>query len=264
MKVREITSVIERYAPLAAQEEWDNTGMQVGCLDDEVKGILLCTDVTPEIVDEAIAGGYNLIISHHPLIFHALKKIMGRTIVEDIVAQAIKHDINIYCAHTNMDNVYGGVSYRMASKLGMTAVETLDAKSAEASPAEQLGCGVIGNITPMPASDVLKMLKDAFEVEAVRYCGDTTRTISRIALCGGAGGFLVRKAINAGAQMYVSADLRYNDLIDNGRDIVLADIGHYESEHYTKEIFHELIMAQNPDVAVDYAKNDKNQIHFYI
>ncbi|MCQ2287660.1 MAG: Nif3-like dinuclear metal center hexameric protein [Muribaculaceae bacterium] len=264
MKVRDIASIIERYAPLGAQENYDNAGMQVGCLDDTVKGILLCTDVTPDIVDEAINGGYNLIVSHHPLIFHALKKIVGRTIVESIVAQAIKHDINIYCAHTNMDNVQGGVSFRMAAKLGMTDVEILDPKNPAAAPAEQVGSGVIGNVKPMAATQMLKLLKDTFEVEAVRYSGDTSGMVSRIALCGGAGGFLVGKAIEAGAHMYVSADLRYNDLIDNNRSILLADIGHYESEHYTKEIFYELIMAHKPDCAVDFAKKETNQIKFYI
>lgn len=264
MKVRDIANIIERYAPLGAQENFDNAGMQVGCLDDTVKGILLCTDVTPDIVDEAIERGYNLIISHHPLIFHALKKIVGRTIVESIVAQAIKHDINIYCAHTNMDNVPGGVSFRMAAKLGMTHVEILDPKNPDASPAEQVGSGVIGDIAPMKATDFLKLLKDTFEVEAVRYSGDVSGTVSRIALCGGAGGFLVGKAIEAGAHIYVSADLRYNDLIDNCRSITLADIGHYESEHYTKEIFHELISAHNPDCPVDFAKKETNQIKFYI
>lgn len=263
MKVKDIAQAIEQVAPLRLQEDFDNAGIQVGDLDATVKGILLCTDVTVEIVDEAIAGGYNLIVSHHPLIFHALKKIVGRTIVETIVAKAIKHDINIYCAHTNMDNVPGGVSFRMADKLGMTDVEVLDPHPGKDYDA-MVGCGVIGNIAPMPATRFLQLLKDTFEVQAVRYSGDTRGTISRVAMCGGAGGFLVGKAIEAGADVYVSADLRYNDLIDNRHRLLLADIGHYESEHYTKEIFLEIIRAKNPTFAVDFAKNEKNQIQFYI
>lgn len=263
MKVKEIAQAIELVAPLHLQEDYDNAGIQVGDLDATVKGILLCTDVTIEIVDEAISGGYNLIIAHHPLIFHPLKKIVGRTIIETIVTRAIKHDINIYCAHTNMDNVPGGVSFRMAQKLGMTGVSVLNPHPAPGFDT-MVGCGVIGDITPMPAVQFLQLLKDTFAVEAVRYSGDTSGEVSRVALCGGAGGFLVKKAIDAGAHIYVSADLRYNDLIDNRHHLLLADIGHYESEHFTKEIFLEIIQEKNPTFAVDFAKNEKNHIQFFI
>ena len=266
MKVKDVARIIEQYAPLAMQEGFDNAGMQVGRLDDTVKGIVLCTDVTLDIVDEAIACGHNLIVSHHPRIFHALKKITGRTIVETIVARAIKHDINIYCAHTNMDNTPGGVSWRMAAKLGLTQVEVLDphpAADAQGQPVT-MGCGVVGTIEPMLARELMARLKATFGVDAVRYSGNADAMVSRVALCGGAGGFLVGRAIEVGADVYVSADLRYNDFIDNNRSIVLMDIGHYESEQYTKEIFGELIMAAEPDCAVTYAKNEKNQIQFYI
>jgi len=108
MKIKDITSLIEHYAPLRLQEEWDNAGVQVGNPEAEVTGALLCTDATEAVVAETIERGYNLVISHHPLIFHALKKIMGRTPVERTIAMAIKHDVTIYCAHTNMDNAWLG------------------------------------------------------------------------------------------------------------------------------------------------------------
>ncbi len=261
VKVKDIASILEQKAPLSMQESFDNAGMQVGSVEASVKGVLLCTDVTPEVIDEAIAGGYNLIVSHHPLIFHALKKITGRTLVESMVARAIKHDINIYAAHTNMDNTPGGVSWRMASKLGMTDVECLDPHE---GGAVTTGSGVIGSIGPMPAREFLQLLKETFDVGAVRYCGDDSIEVSRVALCGGAGAFLAGKAIERGAQVYVTADLRYHDMLDNGRDIIMADIGHYESEQYTKEIFLELIREKNPTFAVDFSQKEKKQIQFYI
>ena len=125
MTVKEITKAIEDYAPLHLQESWDNAGMQVGDMDSEVKGILLCTDVREEIVDEAIKRGANMIISHHPLLFRGLKKIVGRSYQERIVAKAIKNDICIYCAHTNLDSALGGVNFKMAEKLGLKNVRVL-------------------------------------------------------------------------------------------------------------------------------------------
>jgi putative NIF3 family GTP cyclohydrolase 1 type 2 len=86
--------------------------------------------------------------------------------------------------------------------------------------------------------------------------------VTRVALCGGAGGFLLDKAVELGAQLYVTADMRYHDFLDNHQRIVVADIGHYESEHFTKEIFLEIIQKKNPTFAVDFAKNEANQVKY--
>ena len=265
MKIREITQAIEQYAPLRLQEEWDNAGIQVGDPEADITGVLLCTDATEAVVAEAIDRGFNLVISHHPLIFRGLKKIMGRTPVERTVAMAIKHDITIYSAHTNMDSAWQGVSFRMADKIGMTNVTFLDDNHVDPygdGDSTQAGCGVIGNIEPMPAREVLKRVKAAFEVGAVRYSGDGERIVNRVALCGGAGGFLLDKAVEQEAQLYVTADMRYHDFLDNAQRIVVADIGHYESEHFTKEIFLEIIQKKNPTFAVAFAKNETNQVNY--
>ena len=265
MKIREITEAIECYAPLRLQEEWDNAGIQVGDPEADITGVLLCTDATEAVVAEAVSRGFNLVIAHHPLIFRGLKKIMGRTPVERTVAMAIKHDITIYSAHTNMDSAWQGVSFRMADKIGMTGLQFLDGNQVDPygeNGSTTAGCGVIGDIAPTPAIDVIKRVKEAFEVGAVRYCGDTTRMVTRVALCGGAGGFLLDKAVELGAQLYVTADMRYHDCLDNHQRIVVADIGHYESEHFTKEIFLEIIQKKNPTFAVDFAKNEANQVKY--
>lgn len=265
MKIREIAEAIEQYAPLRLQEEWDNAGIQVGNPEAEVTGVLLCTDATEAVVDEAVALGYNLVISHHPLIFRGLKKIMGRTPVERTVAMAIKHDITIYSAHTNMDSAWQGVSFRMADKIGMTDVVFLDDNRVDAygdQGSTSAGCGVIGNIAPAAAAEVLKRVKAAFEVGAVRYCGNPDTVVDRVALCGGAGGFLIDKAVEMGAQLYVTADMRYHDFLDNSKRIVVADIGHYESEHFTKEIFLEIIQKKSPTFAVAFAKSETNQVNY--
>ena len=265
MIIRDITDAIEQYAPLRLQEEWDNAGIQVGNPEAEVTGVLLCTDATEAVVSEAIDRGFNLVISHHPLIFRGLKKIMGRTPVERTVAMAIKHDITIYSAHTNMDSAWQGVSFRMADKIEMTGVTFLDDNRVDPygdGDSTQAGCGVIGDIEPMTAREVLKRVKEAFEVGAVRYSGNADTMVSRVALCGGAGGFLLDKAVQLGAQLYVTADMRYHDFLDNSQRIVVADIGHYESEHFTKEIFLEIIQKKNPTFAVAFAKNETNQVNY--
>ena len=111
------------------QEGWDNAGLQVGLTEAEVSGALLCLDVTEQVVDEAIRLGCNLIVSHHPLIFHKLSHITGDDYVQRIVMKAVKHDIVIASMHTNMDNAQGGVNYKIAEKLGLTNVRFMQPKT---------------------------------------------------------------------------------------------------------------------------------------
>ena len=128
MKIKEIVSALERFAPLPLQDGFDNAGLQIGLTDAETTGALLCLDVTEAVLDEAIASGCNLIISHHPLIFKGYKSITGKDYVERCILKAIKNDIVIYSAHTNLDNAPGGVNFKIAEKIGLKNVRILDPK----------------------------------------------------------------------------------------------------------------------------------------
>ena len=267
MKAQALFAAIEEQAPLRFQESYDNAGIQVGDADAEVTGVLLCTDVTDAVLDEAIARGFNVVVSHHPLIFHGLKKIAGRSAVERMVVKAIKHDITVYSAHTNMDNTpCDGVSFHMARKLGLTDVEVLDAHRAagcELPDASQLyGSGVVGNIEAVRAGELLERVKAAFGVKAVRYSGNADAVVNRVALCGGAGSFLIDKAIAAGAGMFITGDMKYHDFQGHEHEIVLVDIGHYESEQFTKEIFFDIIQKKSPTFAVAFAQQERNPINY--
>ena len=160
MTIQEIVCALERFAPLPLQDGWDNAGLQVGLTEAEVTGALLCLDVTEAVVDEAVALGYNLIVSHHPLIFGGLKSITGRNYVERCVLKTIQHGISICSHHTNMDNAMGGVNYKIAEKLGLNNLRFLAPKeesllklvtfvpTAQADEVRQAlfeaGCGCIG------------------------------------------------------------------------------------------------------------------------
>ena len=267
MKAQEIFDAIEELAPLRFQEDYDNAGVQVGDPLTQVSGVLLCTDVTPAVLQEAIERGFNVVISHHPLIFRGLKKIAGRTQVERMVATAIKHDIIVYSAHTNMDNTPAdGVSFKMAEKLGLTDVELLDphrdAGTFAGDAPVLYGSGVVGNTSLISAGDLMVKVRNAFGVKAIRYSGDAATMVTRVALCGGAGSFLIDKAIAAGAQIFLTGDMKYHDFMGHEHEIVLADMGHYESEQFTKEIFYEIIQKKNPNFAAAFAREERNPINY--
>ena len=260
MKIKEIVDALERFAPLPLQDGFDNAGMQVGLTDADCAGALLCLDVTEEVLDEAISLGCNLVVSHHPLIFKGIKSLTGDNYVERCVMKAVKHDITIFSAHTNLDNAVNGVNFKMAEKIGLTHVEVLDPR---ADGWLNAGAGVVGELPEPEAEEAfLRRIKQTFEVGCVKHTALTGRQIRRVALCGGAGAFLMPEAIKKGADAFITGEIKYHDYFGRAEEILLAEIGHYESEQYTKEIFKKIISEQFPEVRVMMTSVNTNPINY--
>lgn len=365
MQVKDIIQTIETFAPAAYQESYDNCGLQVGELTDEVTGILITLDVTEDVVDEAMAKGCNMIVAHHPLIFSGLKKIMGRNYVERIVRKAIKNDINIFAAHTNLDNMRNGVNAKIAAKLGLISTTILQPKSAilsklqtyvpaasadavrdalfaagagqignysecsfnttgsgtfrpatNANPAigmaggerewvnevkievilekhaerralqalrnahpyeevayeiipinnlhQEIGAGMVGMLLqPMDELQFLAMVKETMKTGCIRHTALLNKKIERVALCGGSGSFLLNDALQAGADVFITADYKYHQFFDAAGKIIIADIGHYESEQFTSEIFEEILNKKFPNFAVLLSNLITNPVKYF-
>ncbi|MGC8824027.1 MAG: Nif3-like dinuclear metal center hexameric protein [Bacteroidales bacterium] len=363
MTIRQVIEPLEQYAPLALQESYDNAGLILGNLDTEVTAVLLCIDVTDQVIDEAIVRGCNLIISHHPLIFSGLKRINGSSYVERAIIKAIKHGIAVYSSHTNMDTVWGGVNVHVAAKLGLQSVEILRplqkqlvkvvtfVPSAHADAVRQAlfeagaghignydscsyntmgegtfrgqadthpfvgeplklhfepevrieticerhklslvirsllqahpyeepaydvyplentfdraGLGVVGNLTqPADSLEFLKYLKRVFNVPTIKHTALVKKSIQRVAFCGGSGSDLLSDAIRAKADIYISADFKYHQFFNADGQIILADIGHFESEQYTKEIFYQILTKNFPNFAVHFSEINTNPVNY--
>jgi dinuclear metal center YbgI/SA1388 family protein len=255
----QVTAAIEEMAPLHYQETYDNAGFCVGRPQAEVTGTLLCVDVTETILDEAIQSGTNLIISHHPVIFKGLKHLTGDTRTERIVEKAVKNNLILYAAHTNIDNVRGGVSEAMAEKLQLRHRQILSPKGDD-----NIGFGILGELpASFPAKDFLQCIRTAFHTPCIRYSQPPERVITRIAVCGGSGAFLLHDAMAAGATAFISADFKYHDFFDAGARLLIADIGHYESEKDVLGIFYHCLTKKIPNFAVRLTKNDTNAINYF-
>lgn len=363
MKIKQIVSALERFAPLPLQDSFDNAGLQVGLTEAEATGALLCLDVTESVIDEAIELGYNIIISHHPLIFKGYKSITGKDYIERCIIKAIKNDIAIYSAHTNLDNAAGGVNFKIAEKIGLTNIKILSPKENsllklvtfvpteyaqqvrdllfnagcgnignydccsyntegegtfraqqgatpfcgnlgekhtesetrietilpsykkntvlkvlfEAHPYEepaydfyqlnntwaQSGAGVIGELeTNEDELDFLKRIKSIFEVGCIKHNSLSGRKIKTVALCGGSGAFLLPNAIGNGADAFITGEIKYHDYFGHEQTILMAEIGHYESEQFTREIFYSLIRNLFPNFAIQFSKINTNPIKY--
>lgn len=255
--VRDIIEAIEAFAPKSLQESYDNTGLQVGNPETPVKAILLCLDVTEEVLAEAKKRRCNMIVSHHPLLFKGLKQITGETAVQRMVIDALMSGIAIYAAHTNVDAAWNGVSHEMANIIGVKNVSTLIPSAADT----KVGLGVVGTIQPTPKIEFLRKIKDLFGVKALRYSVQSPKLVVRkVALCGGSGAEFIKDAVNCGADIYITGDLKYHDFTTYQNDIILADIGHYESELCSEKIFSRIIREKYPDAVVYFSKKESNPI----
>ena len=253
MLLREIINSIESVAPRSAQEEWDNSGMQVGDTGRDIQSVLLTTDVTSEVVGEAIEHGCQLIISHHPLLFRPLKQVCGQTPQARIVEQAIKHDIAIYSAHTSLDSVSGGINTRLADILGVRDYRplrpNLSLPTGEGQ-GEASWLGVIGRLDePMPFDSLLKRVRERLNTTYIRYTMHNSQctihnaqcTIEKVALCGGSGAEFIEEAIRQGADAYLTADCKYHDFQAAEGRIALIDIDHWISERHARDIFRDIL-----------------------
>ncbi len=364
IKVKTIASFLESVAPLSLQESYDNAGLIVGNPDAEISAALVTIDVTEEVINEAIKKGTGLIVAHHPFVFSGLKKITGKTYVERTLIKAIKNDIAVYAAHTNLDSVTGGVNSKICEKLGLLNCKILQPSAGQLKKLvtfipsenaeevreavfnagaghignydycgynlegegsfrgdesthpfvgernnvhyekeirfetifpgylqgeiiaallkshpyeevaydiyplenlfEQAGMGMIGNLAePLSEKKFLALLKEIFNAGCIKHTALKGSPVNKVAVCGGAGSFLLNKAISGGADVIVSGDFKYHQFFDAENKIVIADVGHFESEQFTKELFYELLIKNFPKFAVHFSEVNTNPVYYF-
>ena len=258
MNIREIIDALERFAPLPLHDDYDNSGLQVGTTETEVSGVLLCLDVTRQVVDEAMKSGCNMIISHHPLLFRPLKKLTDDNI-GSIVMDAVRAGITLYASHTNLDNAGKGVNMRIAQVLGLQDVRPLDEQP------DGNGAGVIGMFKDaLTEQQLLSLVKEKFGIACIRHNGQLGRPIRCMAVCGGAGAFLMDKAVAAGADAFMTGEIGYHRFFGYDGTIKLIEAGHYESEQFTVDLLADILHESFPGLKVVRTANKTNPINYYI
>lgn len=265
MQLKELISFLENIAPPHFQEGYDNSGLIVGHPSLEIKNVLVALDSTEEIVDEAIAKDCNIVVAHHPIVFSGLKKINGFNYIEKTIIKAIKNDIAIYAIHTNLDNVLAnGVNGHIADRLGLKDIKVLLPKTELTDESYSVGSGAIGLLpNPMDEDSFLSFLKDKMELSIIRHTRLLNKPIQKVALCGGSGKFLLSSAIAQNADVFISADFKYHEFFDADERILIADIGHYESEKYTIDLLQQLINEKFSTFAARSTEKTTNPINYF-
>ena len=252
MKVRDIASILEAFAPLPTQEPWDNAGLCIGSPEQEVHAVLVGFDCTLPLVQEAVARGADMIVTHHPLIFGGLKRIDPDDPVGAAVTLAVRHGIAVYAAHTNADKAPGGVNALMAARLRL----------ADLAPLDETGLGWIGTLPePLSGADFCQYVKDCFSLRVLR-CSTPVATVRRVATSCGAGSGFAEQAFRAGADAFVTGDVSYHHFfVPEGR--MILDIGHFESEVEIVSKFVSILQEKIPTFAVCTTTQNNNPIYYY-
>jgi dinuclear metal center YbgI/SA1388 family protein len=261
IKIKDIISCIEEVAPLSFQEDYDNSGLIVGDREKECKGVYVCLDVFSSSVKEAINKGCNLIISHHPFIFHSIKKLNNDDEITKILTLAIKNDISIYASHTAIDSSIIGVNDILAKELGLKNIERLvDSQNTDKN---YLGIGAIGYLSKaVPLNKYLLFVKQKLNIPSLRYVGKDDYMVSKIAICGGSGISLVDDAIEKHCDLLLTGDIKYHDFLTFENQISIADIGHFESEQFIKQRIIEIISKKFSNFAPLILSSEPNRVKF--
>ena len=259
MKLKELTDQLEKWAPLNSAEEFDNVGLLVGDHENIIKKALITIDTTDLVVDEAIENNCDTIITFHPIIFNGLKKLANESYVERVVSKAIKNNINIYAIHTNLDNNPKGVNFKICERLSLINTSFLIPKSEKG-----YGMGMIGEIREeLDETEFLNYIKSRMNVKHIKHSPLIGKKIKKVAVLGGSGSFAIEDAIDSNADCFITADLKYHDYFKADKKIILADIGHYESEHYTKELILEYLNKKIPKFACIISKSNTNPVNYF-
>ena len=263
-RVRDIMEIIENAAPPALAETWDNTGLALGCKDDPVQKIWTALDPLPMVVEEACKNKVDMLFTHHPLLIHPLKCLDLATPTGKTIALAIKHNLTLYSAHTNLDKTRGGVNDILANRLGLKPHKDL-----APGVGDQPGLGRLAHLQKaLPLETVIVRVKECLGLKWVRAVGDKDLIINSIALCSGSGSSLLPEFFASGAQVYLTGDMGYHharSVEDAG--LACIDVGHFASEHLMVEAMAHFIQkqcdAQELDVITEPCRLEQDPFAIY-
>jgi dinuclear metal center YbgI/SA1388 family protein len=259
--IGELINYLHEIAPNNLQEEYDNSGLLVGNKNTQISGVLISLDCTEDIIEEAKSLNCNVIVSHHPIVFRGLKRFTGENYVQRTIISAIKNDISLFAIHTNLDKVrLSGVNTKIAEKIGLEQLEIMAPETEDLN----VGLGMVGQLpSPQPLAEFLAHLKQSMQLDTFKYTQDIGRPIKKVAVCGGSGSSLLTHAKIKKADVYITSDFKYHEFFDAEKDIVIADIGHYESERFTIDLLYDLISNKFSTFAAHCTKINTNPVKYF-
>ncbi|MDL2310710.1 Nif3-like dinuclear metal center hexameric protein, partial [Peptostreptococcaceae bacterium OttesenSCG-928-C18] len=247
--------------PLEIQEEWDNSGFQLGNREEEIKGILISLDFSLEVVNYAIEKNMNVIFTHHPVFFKTIRNLENGNKFNDAIIKAIKSNISVYSSHTNLDIIEGGVNDTLAKIIELNNIEPITSHPYN----ENIGLGRHGFVLPRKAENFLDFLKKRIDEKNIIVYGDLEKDIVKVGIVGGTGAETIENAINLELDLLITSDIKYHQAeyaVEN--NLILVDIGHYISEKFVINTLHDIFQNKEfKNIKIEKFFFDKSKRKIY-
>lgn len=249
---KNVVDFMESIAPVREAEHWDNVGLLLGSLDKKVENMLLCLDVTTSVVSEALDKKVDMIISHHPIIFKELNRVLENEGKGKILYRLIKGDICVYSAHTNLDVAMEGVNKKLAEKLEIDNIKSLKGREQFYIKESYFGLGAIGELkVPMEFEDFIKHVKKKLNVMHVRTNMNVCKLIKKVAVFCGSFDDDIDIVIENNADVLVTGDLKYHTAMEAlERNLCIIDAGHFNTENIIVPHLKNILDKEFPSLCV--------------
>lgn len=260
LRIKDIVQIIEEIAPPHYAASWDNSGLQIGALDDPVRSILISLDITHGVIKEAIDKKVNLIITHHPLFFHPIKEIRTDSGYGSLLQRLLKADIAVYTAHTNLDLAQDGVNDLLGKTLGLQEWRPIH----ELPSSEGIGWGLIGEFENARTFSLFAAeLKKALGIKWARMIGKPAKKVKQVACCSGSGSSLFPDVVRHKPDLFITGDIKYHEAINFEMEgIPVLDIGHFASEHLFRKslaaTLRQTFMSKKKSIPVFTSRSEKD------
>jgi len=255
MFLNEILNFLSDFAPAELSEDWDNTGLLIGQQNDRVSSIMTCLTLTPDVAEEAVSKGASLVVTHHPILFRAVKKLTDETSEGRMLLSLIRSGVAVYSPHTSYDSAYEGVNRQLADSLNLTNVKpirTINGEAPDETVDEPIGSGRFGDLPgAVSLADFVELVKQALGIQNTWFVGDSSSTIRRVGIACGAAAEFMGDAARHGCDVLLTGEARFHACLEaRARSIALVLPGHYPTERPAMENLAERLSQQFPDLSV--------------
>lgn len=253
IKLQKIIAICEEIAPIKLAEDWDNVGLLIGNTDSLIRNVMTCLTITPEVIDEAISRQVELIISHHPLPFKAIKTITSKSNDGRMLLKLIENKIAVYSSHTAFDSAEDGINEQIARGITLEKTSFLQPISETT-----LGCGRFGYLKEsVPLRDLINTVKQFFSLDHLQFVGSSERMVKKIAIACGAAGSMLANAIKLNCDVFLTGECNFHTaLLAKACSINLLLCGHYASERFAMEQLANKLNQLLPEITVFASSQD--------
>ncbi len=265
IRLQDVVSFLREFAPPELAEDWDNVGLLIGDPADEVRSVLTCLTLTPNVADEAIARGAQLVITHHPVLFRPVQRLTAETSEGRMLLSLIRAGISVYSPHTSYDSAANGINAQLAQLFELRDVQPLRSNAALATETHLTGSGRFGTLPSITSlRELIDRIKPALRVSTLQFVGDLDRPITKLGIACGAAAEFLRDAVQFGCEALLTGEARFHSCLEaEAANIALILPGHFATERPAMEQLANVLRSRFAGLVVQASQSEYDPVKFF-